>query len=76
VAIYPVPAGDKLNVNVGHELLNQTNYFIYTAEGKQVLSGRLQASKQQLNLEGLAAGVYVIQIQDSGSLVKKDFIKL
>ena len=76
LSIYPVPAGDKLNVNVGHELLNQTTYAIFNVEGKQVLSGRIQTAKQQLNLEGLAAGVYVIQIQDLGSMVKKDFIKL
>jgi hypothetical protein len=76
VSIYPVPTGDKLNVNLGHEVLNETNYTVYSAEGKLVLAGRIQFAKQQLNLEGLASGVYVLQIQDSGSMVKKDFIKL
>jgi hypothetical protein len=76
VSIFPVPTGDKLNVNLGHEVLNETNYTVYSAEGKLVLAGRIQSAKQQLNLEGLASGVYVLQIQDSGSMVKKDFIKM
>jgi hypothetical protein len=76
VSIYPVPTGDKLNINLDHEVLNETKYIVYSAEGKQVLAGRIQLAKQQLNLEGLAPGVYVLQVQDSGSMVKKDFIKL
>ncbi len=76
VSIYPVPTGDKLNVNLGHEVLNETNYTVYSVEGKLVLAGRIQSAKQQLNLDGLAPGVYVLQLQDSGSMVKKDFIKL
>jgi hypothetical protein len=76
VSIFPVPTGDKLNINLGHEVLNETKYIVYSAEGKQVLAGRIQFAKQQLSLEGLASGVYVLQIQDSGSMVKKDFIKL
>jgi len=76
VSIFPVPTGDKLNLNLGHEVLNETKYTVYSAEGKQVLAGRIQFAKQQLSLEGLASGVYVLQIQDSGSIVKRDFIKL
>jgi hypothetical protein len=71
-----VPVGDKLFVNVGHEILNETHYIIFNVEGKQVLSGRIFNSKSQLNLNELAAGVYVLQIQDSGSLMKREFIKL
>ncbi len=76
VSIFPVPVGDKLFVNVGHEILNETHYIIFNVEGKQVLSGRIFNSKSQLNLNELAAGVYVLQIQDSGSLMKREFIKL
>ncbi|MEY3835375.1 MAG: hypothetical protein RI989_803, partial [Bacteroidota bacterium] len=76
VSIFPVPAGDKLFVNVGHEILNETSYIIFNVEGKQVLSGRISNAKSQLNLNELASGVYVLQIQDSGSLMKREFIKL
>jgi hypothetical protein len=76
VSIFPVPAGDYLQVNVGHEVMNVTTYSVFGANGKQVLSGRINSAKQQLNIANLAAGVYVLQIQDAGSLVKKNFIKL
>jgi hypothetical protein len=76
VSIFPIPAGDFLQVNVGHEIMNLTTYGIYGANGKQVLSGRINSAKQQLNIANLAAGVYVLQIQDAGSMVKKNFIKL
>jgi hypothetical protein len=76
VEIFPVPSSDVLNVNIGHEVLNSTTYSIYTTEGQLVQSGKIQSSKQQLNIANLASGVYVLQIQDAGSLAKKDFIKL
>ncbi len=76
VSIFPVPSYDVLNVNVGHEILNATNYRVYSADGKQVLFGSINAAKQQLNIANLPSGIYVVEIQDSGSLVKREFIKL
>lgn len=76
VSIFPIPASDYLNVNIGHDVLNATDYGIFTADGKLVLSGSIQSARQAINIENLAPGVYVLQIQDSGSLVKKNFIKL
>lgn len=76
VSIYPVPSDDVLNINVGHEIWNATNFNIFSADGKQVLSGSINAAKQQLNIAQLPSGIYLLQIQDSGSLVKKEFVKL
>ncbi len=76
VSIFPVPAGDYLQVSVGHEIMNATSYSVFAANGKQVLAGKINSAKQQLNIANLSAGVYVLQIQDSGSLVKKEFVKL
>jgi hypothetical protein len=76
VSIFPVPSRDVLNVNVGHEILNATSYRIFSVDGKQVLFGSINTAKQQLNISNLPSGIYVLQIQDSGSLVKREFVKL
>ena len=76
VSIFPVPSSEVLNVNVGHEIFNSTSYRIFSVDGKQVLSGGVYSAKQQLDISNLPSGVYVLQVQDSGSMVKKDFIKL
>jgi hypothetical protein len=76
VSIFPVPSYDVLNVNVGHEILSATTYRVFSADGKQVLVGSINAAKYQLNIENLPSGIYVLQIQDVGSLVKREFVKL
>jgi hypothetical protein len=76
VSIFPVPSYDVLNVNVGHEILNATSYRVFSVEGKQVLTGGVYSAKQQLDISNLPSGVYVLQVQDSGSLVKREFVKL
>jgi hypothetical protein len=76
VSIFPVPANNKLNINIGHNVLNDTFYAVYTTDGKQVLSGRITSAQQQIDLTSIAAGFYVLHIQDKGSVVKRDFVKL
>jgi hypothetical protein len=76
ISIFPVPANDKLNVNIGHDILNTTSYAVYAADGKQVLRGSVTSAKQQIDITSIAPGIYVLHIQDNGSVVKKDFIKL
>jgi hypothetical protein len=76
VSIFPVPANNKLNVNIGHDVFNDTFYAVYTADGKQVMSGRITSAQQQIELASIASGFYVLHIQDKGSVVKRDFIKL
>ncbi len=76
VAIFPIPAADYIQVNVGHEVMNATQYAVYAANGKQVLAGKINAATQQIDIANLASGVYVLQIQDASSLVKRNFVKL
>lgn len=76
VSIFPVPANNKLNVNIGHNVFNDTFYSIYTPDGKQVMSGRITSAQQQIDLTSIASGFYVLHIEDKGSVVVRDFIKL
>lgn len=76
ISIFPVPAKDVLYVNVGHEILNETNYCILSSDGKVVMSGNFLSAKQQVDIANLSSGIYVLKIQDSGSMVKRAFVKL
>lgn len=76
VSIYPIPSGNTLNVNIGHDIMNSTVYSIYSSTGELVVSGRIHAAQQQLNIASLASGIYVLEVRDSGALIKKEFVKL
>jgi hypothetical protein len=76
ISIFPVPANNKLNVNIGHDILNPTSYAVYAADGKLVMGGIIISAKQQIDITSIAPGFYVLHIQDNGSVVKRDFIKL
>lgn len=76
ISIFPVPANNKLNVNIGHDILSATSYAVYAADGKLVMGGSITSAKQQIDIASIAPGFYVLHIQDNGSVVKKDFIKL
>ncbi len=65
--IYPNPVTSVLTINSPFK-----EAFIYDLQGKQVLLGKTQ----QINLEKLAKGIYVIKIfGDSNSLTVSKFIK-
>lgn len=69
VSLYPNPANDVLNI----EMANQVKSIeIYTLLGQKVMS----SNQKQINVSHLAAGIYMIKIQDSeNEIATKKFIK-
>ncbi len=70
-AMYPNPTRDILNLKMGDSRTGTYRMLSYT--GQEVNKGKL--SDMQLNVSGLAAGVYILEINDGQKLITKQFVK-
>jgi hypothetical protein len=61
--LYPNPASNILNVEVGREYLNSA-YSIVDNTGRNVLTGNLQREVTTIQLGDLPSGVYTICVED------------
>ena len=70
VALYPNPANNVLNIETALEI---QNVEIYNIQGQKVLS----SNQKQINVSDLAAGMYMVRIQDTDNNIatKKIVIK-
>ena len=70
IQIFPNPVKDVLNVS--NVTLN-SNYEIFSAAGQLVSKGNLGTGKVTVNK--LAKGVYFLNVDDKGTVVKTKFVK-
>jgi hypothetical protein len=72
VSVYPKPADDVVNVNT----VNGGVVSVYNTLGAQVLTEKATAASHQLNVSGLSAGVYLLELTSEGkSAITKLVIK-
>jgi hypothetical protein len=76
VALYPNPAHDFVKIS-STEKLNNTVVTIYDLLGKQVLQSKLDDSKEEslININQLAKGNYILNINSDGKNFSKKLIK-
>ncbi|GLB48353.1 T9SS type A sorting domain-containing protein [Neptunitalea lumnitzerae] len=75
ISLYPNPAGNTLNINIGNNEL-PTSYSIYNTLGQRVLNKGIEnAQDLQINTSALATGVYVVKIESGSESVALQFIK-
>lgn len=70
LVLMPNPARQHLQIS---GLANNSNYIIVNAAGKQERNGIWNG--QSISLEGLAAGMYFLQVQQGDQWIRKPFIK-
>jgi hypothetical protein len=61
---YPVPASTELNVKMDLTQHVSMNYNIVDVKGKIVLSGQMENETQKVDVRNLAAGHYVVNVND------------
>ena len=73
--IYPVPATSVLNISLQDELIKEKSVIsILTMDGRMVQSKKSMGAKQvQLNLNGLAKGMYMLQIEAKDQTTRRLF---
>ena len=70
IKIYPNPTNGRLNINLSSESTLE-NIKIYNLLGEMVM----ESKKQNLNINKLAAGVYLLEIKTTEGLLTKKVIK-
>ncbi len=71
ISLFPNPSSRFLNV----EAISNSSFEIINSQGQIVMSGALE-NKDQVSLEGLDAGVYIIRLEsDKGLIGEKRFVK-
>jgi bacillolysin len=70
-AMYPNPTRNVLNVKMGDSRTGTYRMLSYT--GQEVNKGKL--SNMELNVSNLAAGVYILEINDGQKVLTKQFVK-
>jgi hypothetical protein len=61
VHIYPNPTSKDLTIEINPELIGK-EYFLTDNTGRIILSGQFRATKETINMEEVAAGVYFINV--------------
>lgn len=73
--VYPSPATDVLNVSVLGEVTGKGSLKIVDVNGIVVLQQKISNSPQQVDISGLAKGVYMIKTENGGSVLSSKFVK-
>lgn len=71
--LFPVPAGNTLTIRTNDP--SRTTYRIRNAIGQLVVTGEMTA-EMQVSLEGLASGIYFLQLKNEHTAAGKTFLKL
>ena len=75
--VYPNPAKEILNINLGENNNTALNYRIIDITGKTLVEGALTETTQTVNISGLSQGVYFISIaNDNGGVKTMKFNKI
>ena len=62
VKIYPNPANHLIEIDFGNNFIQDHSLFVYDLTGKLCLSAAITQEKQQINIQNLPAGNYIVQI--------------
>jgi hypothetical protein len=69
ILIYPNPTSGELTIDTGQDL-DKGRITIFSIEGKCILSEPLHSIRQIIDLNHLKAGVYIVNVEGSGRLIK------
>lgn len=76
VKAFPNPFVSDITVTINDALMSKSNYAaqLYDLQGKKVFSQNLSFNQNTLNITGIAAGMYVLNVQKNGATVLQEKI--
>lgn len=75
LVLYPNPTRDWLQIDLPASLLGASiNYQIFTHDGRRVMSGKLSGNGDQIEVEAMPVGVYLLQYEVGGQLHQQRFV--
>lgn len=70
ITLYPNPASDVLYLKFELSRLVSPRFAVMSVDGKLLLFGEVTQNFEQLNLESLTKGVYLVNVYSSEKLIK------
>jgi hypothetical protein len=67
ISVYPNPSNTFVTINSQNDTESST-YAIFNSMGQQVLAGKLEGKTNNIDISDLEAGIYLIQIGETGGL--------
>ena len=74
IAIYPNPASDIVSLNISNINNTDLTLNIYNMAGELVRSEILRQNQQQINIEEISNGIYMVEIKSKGWSEKQKLI--
>ncbi|HHG83277.1 MAG TPA: T9SS type A sorting domain-containing protein [Bacteroidetes bacterium] len=75
VSLYPNPNTGLFSLNLGTEFGNETVVSIHQMDGQEVFRTLANNNTMKVDVSALAAGMYMVKIQDENGLAIKKFTK-
>jgi len=73
-SLFPNPTSDFVNVNINNKNITKFKLNIYNLMGTLVITKRFRHNYNQINIENLNSGVYIIEVNINGSVKKQKLI--
>lgn len=67
VSLYPNPANDKLNIDLGVQIDGQVTWTIVDLKGSRLATGELSQINSDIDVNALNAGFYILTIESGAS---------
>lgn len=74
ISMFPNPTNSMLNVNFKNE--EKVNFYVYSLDGKVVKSGVFTSSNNELSVQELPSGVYILQVAGNTTKGSYRFVKI
>ena len=75
VNIYPNPASDNITIDVSSSLSTHSTLEILNIQGQTILQQQVQQGKTNINISGLAKGVYILKLSSNDKTEVTRFVK-
>jgi hypothetical protein len=78
IYIYPIPSTNTLNIEVTSSFEKNTQIYIYSMDGKLILSQPAlhKTSKLSIDLSSLVNGLYILKIESENKVIERKIEKL
>jgi hypothetical protein len=75
ISIYPNPVSDNLTIEISAFNSEKKYLSIYNVLGERMLKSQITNSKSQINVSGLARGIYIAELSSGKNIVRQKFVK-
>ena len=73
ISVFPSPATTEVTIRaIG---LEDANYAVYNAAGKEIARGTLDIGKGKLNVSNFKSGLYIIRASEGDKVMTTKFVK-